>query len=320
MQARQMQQMQNLLILNKPLGVRSTRCVDVVRKTLLASGRNVKVGHGGTLDSSASGVLVLLIGRATRLSSLVMQMPKSYEVLVRLGSETSTCDYTGEVTAKGDWSTVTQPDIEGALPPFLGWQMQVPPEISAVHVDGERAHRIARGGGTPEIDARPVFVREIVATSNLSPVGEFTLSISCGKGTYVRSLVRDLGRRLGCGAHVAALKRTATGPFGLDRSFDPSPLLRGDNWNSCVGKLIQAMLPLEEIAAFLPSYTPQEESDDRLERGIALPLAETRRLTFGSFCSDDAACVLSPRVFTVARIGLADGAPELLPTVNVLKI
>ena len=319
MQAQQMQRMQNLLVLNKPLGVRSTRCVDVVRKALQAVGRNVKVGHGGTLDSSASGVLVLLIGRATRLSSLVMQMPKSYEVLVRLGTETSTCDYTGEATGEGDWSTVAQSDIERALPSFLGWQMQVPPEISAVHVDGERAHRIARGGGTPEIEARPVFVRRIATISALSPAGEFGLSISCGKGTYVRSVVRDLGRRLGCGAHVAALKRTATGPFGLDRSFDPTSLLSADNWKSGTDELMRSTLPLEEIAAFLPSYTPRDESDDRLERGISLPLTEARRRTFGHFCPDETACVFTARAFTVARAEVVDGGPVLVPTVNILK-
>ena len=314
----QAQQTQGLLVLNKPLGVRSTHCVDVVRKTLLASGRNVKVGHGGTLDSSASGVLVLLIGRATRLSSLVMQMPKKYEVLVRLGAETSTCDYTGEVTAEGDRSIVARHDVDEVLPSFLGWQMQVPPEISAVHVGGERAHRIARGGGSPEIDARPVFVRRIVQTSGLSPAGDFTLSISCGKGTYVRSLVRDLGRRLGCGAHVAALKRTATGPFWLDRSFDPGSLLSAGNWKSGADELIQAMLPIEETTAFLPSYTPKDDGDDRLASGIALPLAETHRRTFGRFCAEDAACVVSSRAFTVARIDVVDGVPALVPTVNII--
>ena len=311
--------MQGLLVLNKPLGVRSTRCVDIVRKTLLASGRNVKVGHGGTLDSSASGVLVLLIGRATRLSSLVMQMPKQYEVLVRLGAETSTCDYTGEVTAEGDWSVVTRHDIEGALPAFFGWQMQVPPEISAVHVGGERAHRIKRGGGTPEIDARPVFVRRIAMTSELSPVGEFDLMISCGKGTYVRSVVRDLGHRLGCGAHVAALRRTVTGPFDLDRSFDPTSLLSADNWKSGADELIRAALPLEEITAFLPSYTPRDENDDRLERGISLPLANACRRTFGQFCPDDAAYVVSSHAFTVARAEVVDGEPTLVPAINILK-
>ena len=311
-------QTQGLLVLNKPTGLRSTHCVDIVRRAMLAAGSDIKVGHGGTLDSSASGVLVLLTGRATRLSSLVMQMPKAYDVTVRLGEETTTCDYTGEVTAVGDRSRIHAHEVESILPSFLGWRMQVPPEISAVHVDGKRAHRIKRGGGVPVIGARPVFIRRIVMTSQPSPGGTFDLSISCGKGTYVRSIVRDMGRSLGCGAHVAALRRSEIGPFTLERAFEATRLSVVDDLRSLADEVIRFIAPLEEITAFLPSYTIHED-DARLLSGLPVPLSSASRRTFGRFCEENAVCVVSKRALTVARIEDHRGLLSLVPSVNILK-
>ena len=195
---------QGLLPVDKPLGLRSSRCVELVKAL---AGKGTKVGHGGTLDSSASGVLVLLLGGATRASGYVMSMPKTYRAVVRIGAETTTCDYTGQITGLGDFSRVKESDIDEVIPSFIGWRMQVPPEISAVHVNGRRAHRISRAGCKPEIPPRPVFVESIRREGVISDDRDVELLIRCGKGTYVRSIARDIGRRLGCMAHVAGLRR-----------------------------------------------------------------------------------------------------------------
>ncbi|MDR2780453.1 MAG: tRNA pseudouridine(55) synthase TruB, partial [Synergistaceae bacterium] len=201
---------QGLLPIDKPLGLRSSQCVELVKKL---TGGGAKVGHGGTLDSSASGMLVLLLGGATRASGYVMLMPKTYSAVVRLGAETTTCDYTGHITRLKDFRGVKESDIDEIVPSFIGWRMQTPPEISAVHVNGRRAHKISRAGGKPEIPPRPVFVESIRRDGAISGDGCVRLLIRCGKGTYVRSIARDIGRRLGCLAHVAALRRLSVGPF-----------------------------------------------------------------------------------------------------------
>ena len=155
---------QGFLPINKPVGMRSTGCVERIKRIL---GRGVKVGHGGTLDSTACGVLVLLLGGATRLSSLVMQMPKTYRTVIKLGSETTTCDYSGETTIFGDAGGVTDEDVDDVLPSFLGWRIQIPPEVSAVHVGGRRAYEIFHSGGSPDIKPRPVFIESVRRVGNL---------------------------------------------------------------------------------------------------------------------------------------------------------
>ncbi|MDR1508303.1 MAG: tRNA pseudouridine(55) synthase TruB, partial [Synergistaceae bacterium] len=161
--------LQGLLPIDKPVGLRSSHCVEQVKRL---TGKGVKVGHGGTLDSSASGVLVLLLGAATRASGYVMLMPKTYRAVIRLGAETTTCDYTGRITAIGDCRKVKESDIDEVIPSFIGWRMQTPPEISAVHVNGRRAHEISRAGGNPEISPRPVFVESIRRAGAVSDDGE----------------------------------------------------------------------------------------------------------------------------------------------------
>lgn len=312
-------QSQGILVLNKPVGERSTRCVDFVRKTLRTQGGDVKVGHGGTLDSSASGVLVLLIGRATRLSSIVMQMPKSYKVTVQLGSETSTCDYTGDVISSAEWNGIEAPDVREALYSFLGWQMQVPPDISAVHVDGKRAHRISRAGGSPKIDAKPIFVKRIEMKSEISEAGTFELGIVCGKGTYVRSIVRDLGRMLGCGAFVVSLARESVGPFHMGRSLDMAAILPPDAGRQCGQELLDAILPPEEISKFLPRYSLKEDEGQKMTFGLSVPLSSAQRITFGSFCPSDTVCAVSGAAVTVAGIDIVDGIHMIVPQVNIVR-
>jgi tRNA pseudouridine55 synthase len=174
-----------------------------------------RVGHGGTLDPDATGVLLVGLGRATRLLRFLSELPKSYEGEVVLGVATSTLDAAGEVVGTWDMSAVTLDDVRTAAAPFLGEIEQVPPMVSAVQVGGRRLHELARAGIEVERQPRRVVIHrlEIEATPDR---GVFRLEVTCSSGTYVRSLAADLGTALGGGAHLRALRRTAVGTFGVD--------------------------------------------------------------------------------------------------------
>ncbi|MDR1482463.1 MAG: tRNA pseudouridine(55) synthase TruB [Synergistaceae bacterium] len=300
---------QGILPLDKPLGVRSTHCVERVRRVI---GRNIKVGHGGTLDSSASGLLVLLIGGATRLSGLIMDMPKVYRAVIRLGAETSTCDFTGDQTSVSEWRGLNGSDVDGALTAFMGWRMQVPPKVSAVHVGGRRAHEILRGGGDPDIKPRPVFIESISRTTDISEEGDFELLVRCGKGTYIRALARDIGRALGCGAHIASLIRESVGPFSLSRAFNPGPDISPER-----SAVTGSVLPLEEIAKFLPSYSVTREDASRLARGQNIRFSYATRRTLGDHPPAHKVLLLSQELFSVARLDNLDGGMQVAPDINI---
>jgi tRNA pseudouridine(55) synthase len=297
------------LILDKPVGARSSFCVERVRRAL---GRDVKVGHGGTLDSSASGILVLLVGGATRLSGLVTGMRKVYRASVRLGAETTTCDYAGETTRAVGWSSVTERDIDASFFSFLGWRMQTPPKVSAVHVDGRRAHEIYRSGGDPDIRPRPVFVAAIRRLSAVSADGVFEILVTCGKGTYVRSIARDIGRALGCGAHIAALRRERVGPFSLDEAIAPPEdfLFDGD-------RLAASILPVGTIARFLPCYAADASEAERLRNGVRAPLRTMKRVSLGKFAPDGLVAVDAGTLFTIGRVDHSGSEIFVVPETNI---
>ena len=187
---------------------------DVVAKARGVLGTR-KVGHSGTLDPDATGVLVLGVGRATRLLRFLTLLPKQYVGQVVLGSETTTLDASGEVTAGHDMSAVTPGHVALAARRFVGDIEQVPPMVSAVKVDGRRLYEIAREGGEVERRARPVSVARFDVTPANEP-GVFDAVVECSSGTYVRTLAADLGVALGGGAHLRNLRRTAVGSFTLD--------------------------------------------------------------------------------------------------------
>ena len=186
---------------------------DVVAKVRGVLGTR-KVGHSGTLDPDATGVLVLGVGRATRLLRFLTLLPKQYVGQVVLGSETTTLDASGEVTAVHDMSAVTPGHVALAARRFVGDIEQVPPMVSAVKVDGRRLYEIAREGGEVERRARPVSVARFDVTAADEP-GVFDAVVECSSGTYVRTLAADLGVALGGGAHLRNLRRTAVGSFTL---------------------------------------------------------------------------------------------------------
>jgi tRNA pseudouridine55 synthase len=188
---------------------------DVVRAIRRASGVR-RVGHAGTLDRPATGVLPVAIGNATRLVDSLMDARKRYRARITLGVETDTYDAAGEVQASCDASAVTRADVDDALAPFRGELMQTPPAYSAVKLDGERAYRAARRGEQPELEPRPVTVYALELLDAALP--ELEIEVECGKGFYMRSLAHDLGQALGVGGHLARLCRTAVGPFEIERA------------------------------------------------------------------------------------------------------
>ena len=207
--------MNALVLINKPVGLRSTNCVAIVRRSL----GGVKVGHAGTLDSTAAGLLIILAGNTTRLCEYVMSLPKVYRVVIQFGAETDTADYSGEIISSHGFADMNVDALNDSLFGFAGWRLQSPPPFSAVKIDGVPAYKLARSGQNPEMKSRPVFFRRIDVVTPYNPEdGTLELDVLCGKGTYIRSLARDLGKISGCGAHVKSLVRTAIGNFSLDEA------------------------------------------------------------------------------------------------------
>ena len=195
------------LIVDKPAGITSTTVVNKVRWALDAK----KAGHAGTLDPEATGVLAVALGEATKTVPYITDALKAYTFTVRLGHATNTDDAEGEVIASSD-DRPTDAEIIAALPTFLGDIMQVPPQFSAVKVDGQRAYKLAREGEDLELAARPLWVDELLLVDR-PDADHVTLEMTCGKGGYVRSIARDLGKALGCHGHVRELRRVWSGPF-----------------------------------------------------------------------------------------------------------
>ena len=198
-----------VLVVDKPAGMTSHDVVDEVRRRL----HERRVGHAGTLDPDATGILILGIGKATRFLSYAQASHKRYLAVARFGSTTSTQDAAGELLEVKP-ADVTHKDVEGALPAFTGTLQQIPPMVSAVKVGGERLYKKARRGEDVERAPRAIEVDSLVLL-DFAPgeQPEATLDIVCSGGTYVRTLIHDLGQSLGCGAHMASLRRTEAGGF-----------------------------------------------------------------------------------------------------------
>ena len=204
---------------DKPVGKSSRWVVDLVKKIV----RPVKVGHAGTLDPLASGVLVLGIGPATRLTCFVQQSPKSYVGTFQLGVCSPTDDLEGELASVEDAPVVSRSDLEQILPEFVGAIMQTPPAYSAVKIKGKRAYKLSRAGEHVPVSPRRVEVHSLSLASFDYP--NFTLEIQCGGGTYIRSIGRDLGRRLQSAAVMTNLVRTSIGPFKIADSILPAEIV-----------------------------------------------------------------------------------------------
>ncbi|THD83656.1 tRNA pseudouridine(55) synthase TruB [Aliigemmobacter aestuarii] len=245
------------LVVDKPAGVTSTAVVNKVKWALEAQ----KAGHAGTLDPAATGVLAVALGEATKTVPYVTDSLKCYRFMVRLGAATTTDDAEGEVIETRD-TRPADAEIAAALPAFRGEIMQVPPQFSAVKVEGERAYDLAREGETLDLAARPLWVEglEMIARPDADHV---ELEMICGKGGYVRSIARDLGRVLGCLGHVAWLRRVWSGPFDADQGIGMDEIDR----MARTPELDARLLPLETGLADLPRVEATAEGAARLRNG-----------------------------------------------------
>lgn len=205
-----------LLVVDKAPGMTSHDVVSKCRKAF----NTRRVGHAGTLDPMATGVLVIGIERATKLLGLLSLTTKSYSATIRLGASTTTDDAEGETLATVDAADVTESQIAEVVATLTGDIEQVPAKVSAIKVDGRRAHALVRTGAEFELKARPVTVHrfEILGIRREGPFVDVDVDVDCSSGTYIRSLARDLGAALGVGGHLTALRRTAVGPFTLEHS------------------------------------------------------------------------------------------------------
>lgn len=257
-----------LVIVDKPGGITSHGVVSRVRR--LAGTR--KVGHAGTLDPMATGVLVLGINRATRLLGHLMLTEKRYDATIRLGESRHTDDAEGEVTATASASHLGEEQVRTTALGFVGDLLQVPTAVSAIKVDGKRAHQLVREGEQVDLKARPVTVHEL-DVSEVRRVGDFVdldVSVRCSSGTYIRAIARDLGGALGVGGHLTVLRRTAVGEFDLS--------------------VARSLQQLEEEFTFLPiaeaarrsfaslDLSEQEAAAVRVGRKVAVDIADTTAL------------------------------------------
>jgi tRNA pseudouridine55 synthase len=252
------------LVLDKPVGMTSTYAVGLVKRVLRAK----RAGHAGTLDPLASGLLPIALGEATKTVSFVVEGRKVYRFTVRWGEERDTDDAEGRLTA----SSAERPAVETVrelLPRFIGSIEQVPPRYSAVKIEGERAYDLARDGETVELRPRTVDVHRLDLIEMLD-ADHAVFVAECGKGTYVRALARDMGRALGCFGHVAALRRTAVGPFGEDVAAGLETLQRIEMAEPHGGAA--PLLPVESGLSGLPALRVSPADAGRLARGQAVLL------------------------------------------------
>ncbi|MCQ9351596.1 tRNA pseudouridine(55) synthase TruB [Corynebacterium sp. 153RC1] len=234
-----------LVIVDKPAGLTSH---DVVGKLRRIFGTK-KVGHAGTLDPMATGVLVLGIERGTKFLAHLVTTEKSYAATIRLGAATSTDDAEGELLSTADASGLTDAAIAGAVAQLTGDIMQVPASVSAIKLGGKRAHELVREGKEVAIPARPVTVHrfDILARRTAQPWVDLDVEVDCSSGTYIRSLARDLGAMLGTGGHLTALRRTSVGAFGLDRAKTLEELQEAPELSMTLDEALAASFPVLKV-------------------------------------------------------------------------
>ncbi len=208
--------MNGVLNIDKPAGMTSHDVVARVRRVAKLK----RVGHAGTLDPDATGVLLVCLGTATRLSDYLAEEGKAYAAVLALGATTTTEDASGEVLTQADASHLKREDLEAVLPRFIGDISQIPPMVSAVHHEGKRLYELARAGITVERQARTIRI-DALTLGDLAPgtLATATLTVECGKGTYIRTLCADLGAALGVGGHMATLRRTRVGAFTVNAAM-----------------------------------------------------------------------------------------------------
>lgn len=292
-----------VLVVRKPLGLRSTDCLRHLSRVL---GRQQKIGHAGTLDSTASGALIVMLGRATRLSNFVMDLPKRYVASVQFGWETDTDDREGRSLGPETVPFLDDEKLSCALLSLLGTRLQVPPAVSAVKVAGERSHRLARGGYQVENAPRPVTVTSIRVIGSLEKSCR-VLDVRCHRGTYVRSLARDLGRVTGWKAHLNGLERVSVGNFCAEGGLPP------DEFSPQTVQ--RALHPVTAVARHYARVCVSQDVERRLLCGLPQRLDFLPKIKFGPVTGPVA--VIGPSWLSLCRNERRDGMPMLSPLANV---
>jgi len=253
--------MNGILNIDKPQGWTSH---DVVARVRRLSGQK-QVGHAGTLDPLATGVLLVCLGQATRVSEYLMRGRKVYRAAVHLGLSTDTYDAGGRVTTTAPQVSVTLSQLEEALAAFVGRIEQTPPMYSALKHQGAPLYRLARQGKTVERKPRPVEIYDLKLLDWSSPV--LTIEVTCSPGTYIRSLAHDLGQRLGCGAHLSSLVRLASGHFTLDEAISLEALSEA----FATGRWVELLRPLDEALLDFEAITFDCQAERRIRLGQPVP-------------------------------------------------
>jgi len=246
-----------ILILDKPLNISSNRAVQIVKRLYGAK----KVGHTGSLDPLASGVLPICLGHATKISQYLLASDKTYQFTMKLGQTTTTGDVEGDMVLERPVPDVKTPDLGALLNIFIGDIKQIPPMYSALKHNGQRLYALARAGQVVDRPPREVTIKSLTLLSKTQD--SLTLEVCCTKGTYVRTLAEDLGEKLGCGAHVTFLRRIRTGPFDLKGSITIEQL------ESSQGDLVALDERLNSLDLALQDY-PLVECDDKAVSDLCL--------------------------------------------------
>jgi tRNA pseudouridine55 synthase len=252
------------IILDKPLGLGSTTAVSAVKRILREAGEpKTKVGHGGTLDPLASGVLPIALGEATKLAGRMLDATKAYDFTIRFGEETDTLDAEGQTILTSDVRPALE-QVEAALPRFTGEIEQVPPAYSALKIDGKAAYARARAGEEVEMKPRRATIHALSLAARNEQ--EITLSATVSKGTYIRSLARDIAHALGTVGHVSYLRRTRAGPFGLEQAVSLDFLEE----TAKARQLTRTVLPLETALDDIPALPVTPDQAQLLRHGQRL--------------------------------------------------
>jgi len=256
--------MNGILVVDKPAGPTSFDVVRRVRSLL----RVKKAGHTGTLDPMATGVLPVCIGPATKVAGLISEGRKSYDALIRLGVETDSQDAAGKVIAEAPVPDLSAKLLEALLARFRGSYLQVPPMFSAVKVGGKRLHELAREGAEVHREARPVEVYQL--TLRDFSASEISVSLTCSKGFFVRSLAHDIGKELACGAHLKTLRRTRSGPFALEQALGLAQLAAIATSEGGAEAISKRLISANQALAHLPAIRVSEADAHRVVHGVPI--------------------------------------------------
>lgn len=264
--------MNGIICVNKPAGFTSFDVIAKLRGIL----REKRLGHGGTLDPMATGVLPVFVGTATKACDIMPDNSKSYRAGFRFGETTDTQDVTGEVLTRSD-AKVSEDALRKVIPEFIGEIMQVPPMYSAVQVNGQRLYDLARKGVEVKREPRPIHVFGIELIDYDETSREGVLDISCGKGTYIRTIISDIGEKLGCGGVMTSLVRTSSGGFKLSDCFTFEEIQKARDEE----KIEELILPIERVFVKLPKLRLNEVQTRMYRNGVKLDIERVRDIKSG---------------------------------------